>query len=83
MLLSSVKNFTILPDRVCQLDIRPGDGVTGTLNIQDNSGSASVATALTNLSKKTTRNSIDLKDYLLSNATVGAAETAIIEIEAM
>lgn len=83
MLVASVANGAIIPERVCMLDIRPGDNVAGTLLIKDNSGSASTTTALTNLSKRSSRNSICIRDYLLSNATVAETETAIIEIESI
>lgn len=83
MLVSGVKNNAIIPDRVMQLDVRPGDAVTGTVLYQDNSGSASVSSALSNMTKRSTRNSICLKDYLVSNLTVAGTEVVIVEIESV
>ena len=83
MLVASVKNNAIIPDRVSELDVRPGDSVTGTVIYEDNSGSGSVNPALTNMTKRSTINSICLKDYLFSNLTVASTETLVVEIEAI
>ena len=83
MLVASAKNGAIIPDRVAELDLRPGDDVTGTVFYQDNSGSASVASVLSNMSKRSNRNSICLKDYLIYNLTVAGTEVVILEIESV
>lgn len=80
-LVSGVKNDAIVPDRVCQLDVRPSDASTGTITYRDQQADPGTEQALTGFEKQSSRNSICLKDYLFLQ---GNAEDAIVvEIESI
>lgn len=79
MLVSSVKNSAIIPERVSELTVFASDGNTGQITLTDNSGSGSAAQNLSNMSWNSNRNSICLRDYLLADSTGGDSVTVQME----
>jgi hypothetical protein len=77
-LVASVANQAIIPDRVAQFDARPGDTNTGDIYYTDRT-TGGTGVILGNMSKRSTNNTICLKDYFFSDATGG--DKVIIEIE--
>ena len=69
----------IIPDRVMQLDVRPADANSGNVTYRDNYASPGTAQQLTNMSKRSNRNTIDLRQYQFADATGGDA--IVVEIE--
>ncbi len=81
MLVTAVKNGAIIPDRVMELDVRPADANTGNVTYQDQQSSPGTNQQLTNLSKRSNRNSICLKGYLFADSTGGDA--LVVEVESI
>lgn len=82
-LVSGVKNGAILPDRVAEFDVRPCDAATGTIKYRDQQADPGTEQALTNMSKRSNRNSICLKDYLFNASVDANTEQLVLEIEAI
>lgn len=83
-LVSSVKNNAIIPDRVCMIDVRPADANTGNVTYEDQQSSPGTAQQLTNMSKRSGRNSICLKDYLFADSGApGNSDALVVEIESI
>ena len=83
-LASGVKNDAIIPDRVCMLDVRPSDITTGNITYRDQQAAGGVAQQLTNMSKRSSRNSICLKDYLFKSSVNNLdTEAIVVEIESI
>lgn len=80
-LVASVKNDAIIPDRVSQLDVRPADANTGNVTYKDQQASPGTAQQLTNMSKRSNRNTILLKDYLFADTQAG--DKLVVEIESI
>lgn len=84
MLVNSAKNDAIIPDRVAQLDVRPADANAGNVTYRDQQADPGTEQQLTNMSKRSNRNSICLKDYLFADAVEAEAlDNLIIEIESI
>jgi len=82
MLVSSVKNNAIIPDRVMELDIRPLDTTTGNITYRDQQADPGVEQQLSNMSKRSNRNTICLRDYLFaSDVSNASTEGIVVEIE--
>ena len=80
MLVNSAKNDAIIPDRVMELDLRPADASLAlTITYEDQQASPGTAQQLLNISKRSNRNSICLKDYKFAEST--AAAFLVVEIE--
>lgn len=71
----------IIPDRVSKLDIRPADANTGNVTYKDQFEAPGTIQQLTNMSKRSNRNSICLRDYLFADSTGGDA--LVVEIESV
>lgn len=69
----------IVTDRVCQLDLTPGAANTGDVTVADHTGGTGFV--LTNLSKRSSRNSICLKDYKVKGSD--NAQVLVVEIESI
>jgi len=80
-LVSSVKNDAIIPDRVSELDVRAADANTGVITYEDQQASPGTNQTLSNMSKRSGRNSICLKDYLFADST--AEDALVVEIESI
>jgi hypothetical protein len=78
MLVSGVKNDAIIPDRVMELDVRPADANTVNTTYRDSQADPGVEQVLDNMSKRSNRNSICLKDYTFANAS---SQSLVVEIE--
>ena len=81
MLVSSAKNDAIIPDRVNMLDVRPADANTGDTLYRDQQVDPGTEQILSNMSKRSNRNSICLKDYKFLDATGG--DKLVVEIESI
>jgi hypothetical protein len=81
MLVSSVKNNAIISDRVNMLDVRPADANTGDVYYRDQQADPGTEQVLGNMSKRSNRNSICLRDYKFMDATGGDA--LVVEIESV
>ena len=82
MLVASVKNSAIIPDRVMELDVRPSDTTTGNITYRDQQADPGVEQQLTNMSKRSNRNTICLKDYLFASSVNNLdTEAVVVEIE--
>jgi hypothetical protein len=79
MLVSSVKNSAIIPDRVMELDVRPADANSGNVTYRDRQADPGTEQQLTNMSKRSNRNSICLRDYQFADST--AEDALVVEIE--
>jgi hypothetical protein len=77
------KTGKILPDRVAELDVRPADANTGdVLYVDDVVSSGGVI--LNNISKRSNRNSICLRNYLFFDSPdITPADRIILEVEAV
>lgn len=83
-LVVGVKNDAIVPDRVAELDVRPSDTTTGNITYRDQQKSPGTAPQLTNMSKRSSRNSICLKDYMFASSVDNLdTEGIIVEIESV
>lgn len=80
MLVTAVKNGAIIPDRVMELDVRPADANAADTTYRDQQASPGTNQVLTNMSKRSNRNSICLKDYQFANAS---SESLVVEIESV
>ena len=80
MLVSAAKNEAIVPDRVMELDVRPADANAVDTTYRDQYADPGVEQVLTNMSKRSNRNSICLRDYQFKNAS---AESLVVEIESV
>jgi len=78
-LVAGVNNQAIIPDRVTEFDARPGDANAGDVYYTDRQTGGS-GVILTNMSKRSTNNTICLKDYFFKDSTGG--DTVVVEIEA-
>lgn len=81
MLISTAENFAIVPDRVMELDVRPADANSGNVTYRDSQADPGTEQQLTNMSKRSNRNSICLKDYLFADST--AEDALVVEIESV
>lgn len=82
MLVSSVKNDAIIPDRVMELDVRASDTTTGDVTYRDQQADPGVEQQLTNMSKRSNRNTICLRDYLFKSSVNNLdTEALVVEIE--
>lgn len=81
MLVSGSKNSVIIPDRVAELDVRPGDANAGTTLYRDSQADPGTEQELTNMSKRSNRNSICLRDYKFLDST--ASDKLVVEIESI
>ena len=83
-LVAGQKNGQIVPDRVAELDVRPGDANIGDVVYNNSTASGATAVVLQNMSKRSNRNSICLKDYLFSSSNAdNPADRLTIEIESI
>lgn len=83
-LVTAVKNDAIVPDRVAEFDVRPSDTATGVITYQDQQSANGTAPILSNMSKRSNRNSICLKDYLFASSVDDLdTEGIIVEIESI
>lgn len=69
----------ILADRGNMLDLRPGDANTGTVTLTDKQLGAGAA--LTNMSKRSSRNSICYKDYYVKGSD--NTQVLVVEVESV
>lgn len=69
----------IIVDRVSEFDLRPGDTNTGDVTIADRQQSTGFI--LTNLSKRSNRNTICLKDYFAKGSDT--SQVLVVEIESI
>ncbi len=81
MLVSGVKNSAIITDRVNSLDVRPADANTGTVLYRDAQADPGTEQELSNMSKRSNRNSICLRDYKFLDSTGG--DKLVVEIESV
>lgn len=81
MLVSGTKNTAIIPDRVAELDVRVADANSGTVTYRDQQADPGVEQQLTNMSKRSNRNSICLRDYKFADST--ADDAIVVEIESI
>lgn len=82
MLVSGVKNNAIIPDRVMEFDARPSDASTGNITYRDQQADPGTEQLLTNMSKRSNRNTICLKDYLFASSVDNLeTEGIVVEIE--
>lgn len=79
MLVSAARNDAIVPDRVMELDVRPADSNSGTVTYRDSFADPGTEQQLTNMSKRSNRNTICLRDYQFADTTGGDA--LVVEIE--
>lgn len=61
MIVSAALNSAIIPDRVQEMELTPGEANTGTITISDEFNTTGFA--LTNITKRSNRNSICLRSY--------------------
>ncbi len=82
MLVFSVMNFAIVSDRCAEFDVRPVDSATGTTTYRDQQADPGVEQSLSNMSKRSNRNSICLKDYLFKSSVDDTdTEGIVVEME--
>lgn len=83
-LVIGVKNDAIVPDRVMEFDVRPSDTTTGNITYRDQQTDPGTEPQLTNMSKRSNRNSICLKNYMFASDVDNAeTEGIIVEIESV
>lgn len=82
MLVSAVKNDAIIPDRVSQLDVRPSDASSAlTVTYRDQQADPGTEQQIFNMSKRSDRNTICLRDYLFAEST--SVAQLVVEIESV
>jgi hypothetical protein len=83
-LVTAVKNGAVVPDRVMEFDVRPSDTTTGNITYRDQQADPGTDPQLTNMSKRSNRNSICLKDYMFASSVNNLeTEGIIVEIESV